>query len=326
MSKKSTSILASILTISILFSVLTAVGSFTYIQQVEKAGTQSADGFNSDMDKLKNSVREQHSKLENMEKENQELHSRNEAYSKEIGQLQSQLSSALLLAEQAVEVNANVKPTRSTDAITEKTAFLTFDDGPSANTPKLLKVLEEEDVKATFFVTAQSHSEYLKDIADAGHTLALHTYSHDYNKIYKSTDAYFSDLKKIQDLVFEKTGIRSTLLRFPGGSSNTVSRNSKKGIMTLLTKEVEKQGYTYFDWNCDSGDASGNNIAPERLLENVKNSAGRQKCINILMHDTTSKATTIEALPSIIAYLRSKGYVFKPLSETSPAVHHQVNN
>lgn len=207
-----------------------------------------------------------------------------------------------------------------------KIAYLTFDDGPSKNTKKILKILKKYNAKATFFVTGNDKIEYMKDITDAGHTIALHTYTHNYQKIYSSTSAYFNDLNKIHNLVLKKTGIDARIIRFPGGASNTVSANYSKGIMSKLTKMVENQGYKYFDWNVDSGDASGNNIDPNRIIRNVKvNSKGVDRCV-VLMHDTLAKSTTVQALDKICKFYKSNGYEFAGLNEKSLPCHQKVNN
>lgn len=216
-----------------------------------------------------------------------------------------------------------------------KVAYLTFDDGPSSNTLEILKVLKKYNVKATFFVTAQNLDciDYLKQVAADGHTIGLHTYSHDYKKIYSSTDEYFKDLQKIHDLVKKTTGVDARVMRFPGGSSNTISEKYCKGIMTTLTKMVVDNGYSYFDWNCDSTDAefkndTGRGRPVNTLVSNTVSSAGSQKHICVLMHDTWAKKTTADALPKIIEQLKNKGYCFDKLTVDTPAddFRHHVNN
>ena len=208
----------------------------------------------------------------------------------------------------------------------DKIVYLTFDDGPSANMGKVLDVLDEYDVKATFFVTGNnaSYRYLIKRAYKEGHAIGLHSYTHSYSQIYASESAFYKDLSKISDLVKSLTGKRSYLLRFPGGSSNTVSRHYSRGIMSRLTKSVQAKGYTYFDWNVDSGDASGNNVATSKLVANATTTS--YKKVNILMHSTDAKDTTVEALPKIIKYYKSKGYVFQALSTSSYAPHHGVNN
>ena len=170
----------------------------------------------------------------------------------------------------------------------------------------------------------RKHNDVLKRIVDQGSVVALHTYTHNYAEVYASEEAYFKDLQKISDMVKEATGVESKLIRFPGGSSNTVSRQYSPGLMTKLTKKVQEKGYQYFDWNCDSTDASGNNVPAKTLVENATSSTAQH--INILMHDTDAKGTTVEALPEIIKYYRSQGYAFEALTTDSYPAHHSVNN
>lgn len=207
-----------------------------------------------------------------------------------------------------------------------KVVYLTFDDGPSAHTDKILDILNKYNAKATFFVTGnnQKHNDVLKRIVDQGSVVALHTYTHNYAEVYASEEAYFKDLQKISDMVKEATGVESKLIRFPGGSSNTVSKQYSPGLMTKLTKKVQEKGYQYFDWNCDSTDASGNNIPVKTLIKNATSCSAQH--INILMHDTDAKGTTVEALPDIIKHYRSQGYAFEALTVDSYPAHHSVNN
>lgn len=207
---------------------------------------------------------------------------------------------------------------------TRKVAYLTFDDGPSENTEKILDILDKYDVKATFFVIYHKNMESkYKAIVERGHTIALHSYTHNYRKIYKSEDAYFDDLTKIHDYVYDVTGVDSHIIRFPGGSSNTISNKYCKGIMKKLKPDVLERGYVYHDWNVDSTDASGNNRAPEVLLENVKSRLTKSRKSNILMHDTGKmKQTTVDALPSIIEYIRSEGYEMERITDESKVITH----
>lgn len=215
-------------------------------------------------------------------------------------------------------------PKSTTKKSSGKVAYLTFDDGPSVNTMKILDILDRYNVKATFFVIYHGGmTKQYKAIVSRGHTLALHSYTHDYSKIYKSEKAYFADLKKIHDYVEDVTGVDSRIIRFPGGSSNTVSNKYNKGIMKTLKKSVAKKGYYYHDWNVDSTDAAGRNRKASLLLKNVKSGTGKKKVINVLMHDTgKSKMTTVEALPSIIEYLKKQGYSFEAITEDSTLIQH----
>ncbi len=206
----------------------------------------------------------------------------------------------------------------------KKTAYLTFDDGPSANTIKILDILDKYDVKATFFVIYHKGMEkQYKEIVDRGHTIALHSYTHNYKKIYSSEDAYFSDLEKIGNYVKSVTGVETCITRFPGGSSNTISNKYSKGIMKNLKKEVLQRGYIYHDWNVDSCDAEKNNTPVDELLENIQASLPKYRQANILMHDTgKTKQTTVDALPKIIEYVQSQGFDIEPITEETTAIRH----
>ena len=207
-----------------------------------------------------------------------------------------------------------------------KTIYLTFDDGPSPNTPRILDILDAYSVKATFFVINTRYNGYMKDIVNRGHTIALHSYSHDYKKIYSSDEAFYSDLQAISDVVYNNTGVRSNIMRFPGGSSNSVSSKYCSGIMTRVSRGVQDKGYQYYDWNCSSGDAQGNNIPVSTLVASCKSVPKSSSTVIVLMHDTGAKGTTVEALPQIIEYYRSCGYSFAAISSATPPVHHKIRN
>jgi len=169
----------------------------------------------------------------------------------------------------------------------------------------------------------KNYYSYMKTIVDKDHTIALHTYSHKYSSVYQSADAYFKDLKKIQDLVEKQTGIKAKYIRFPGGSSNTVSKKYSKGLMSQLVKEVEKQGFRYFDWNCENGDGYSH-MSKSAMVKRATSSSANK--VMILMHDANGKKSTVETLPQIIEYYLKKGYQFKAIDESTPDFHQRVNN
>ncbi|NLZ46624.1 MAG: polysaccharide deacetylase [Clostridiales bacterium] len=208
----------------------------------------------------------------------------------------------------------------------DKVVYLTFDDGPSEITPRVLEVLDRYNVKATFFVTGSNpkYNNYIKIANDKGHTIGMHTYSHKYEEVYKSDDAYFNDLNKIANLCKEQIGFVPKYIRFPGGSSNKVSAKHNKGIMTRLVAKVEQQGYKYFDWNCATADSAGAKTL-EQQLDNAKK-GDKLNCVVILAHDAKGKGVTPEVLPKIIEYYQSKGYVFKAIDDSTPVCHHRVHN
>lgn len=213
---------------------------------------------------------------------------------------------------------------------TDKTvAYLTFDDGPSENTGAILDILSSYDIKATFFVVGKETDEakeLYKRIVDEGHTLGMHSYSHQYSVIYDSVDAFSSDVHKLQDLLADVTGYKPVLYRFPGGSSNLVSNIS----MTEFIKYLNQEDITYFDWNVASGDASSQNVDVDTLVDNVMNDVELYKTSVILMHDGASKAASVEALPIIIERLKEAGIEMKPIDDSVPHVQHiraeTVNN
>ena len=206
--------------------------------------------------------------------------------------------------------------------------YLTFDDGPSNLTLDILNILKEEGVKATFFVTGQSDSTnyIIKRAYDEGHTIALHTYSHEYSYVYSSVDNYFADLNRISNKVENIIGKKTNIIRFPGGSSNTVSRNYSIGIMTRLTGEVLNNGYRYFDWNVDADDAGGAYTDSNRIYLNVVNNLSHSKTNVVLMHDSYGHTATRDALRNVIQYGKRNGYRFASIDDTTPSVVHGVNN
>ena len=202
--------------------------------------------------------------------------------------------------------------------------YLTFDDGPlSGTTNVILDILKEEGVKATFFVTNKGPDELIKREYDEGHTVALHTASHDYARIYSSDAAYFADLESVGARVKRITGHESKIIRFPGGASNTISRRYSPGIMSRITQEALNRGYRYYDWNISSGDA-GNTTDPNQVYANVVNSLRRDRANMVLMHDI--KPYTRDALRRIIKYCKDNGYRMERIEMSTEMVRQKVNN
>lgn len=213
--------------------------------------------------------------------------------------------------------------------IAGKTIYLTFDDGPSSYTEKLLDILKKYQVKATFFVTNQrtsyGYEDFIRRAYQEGHSIGLHTFSHVYSQVYSNVDNYFADLEAIQRKVERLTGYKSMLVRFPGGSSNTISKNYDGGkhIMSQLSKELEKRGYRYFDWNVLSGDA-GETTSTSVVVKNVTSSLHGKDSYVVLQHDT--KGFSVDAVEEIIQYGIGHGYVFLPITMDTLPVHHGINN
>lgn len=206
------------------------------------------------------------------------------------------------------------------------TIYLTFDDGPRhGTTDVILDILKEEGIKATFFVTNSGPDELIKREYDEGHTVGLHTASHNYSIVYNSVDSYFRDLGSVSDRVKRITGVESKIIRFPGGSSNTVSRRYVPGIMSTLTSEVINRGYRYYDWNLSSGDAAGG--APPSsndIYNNVVSRLSKDRVNMVLMHDI--KPYTRDALRDIIRYGKENGYTFDKIEMTTEMITQRVNN
>lgn len=200
-----------------------------------------------------------------------------------------------------------------------KVIYLTFDDGPSEYTERLLKILRKYDVKATFFVINSQYIHLLDDIVADGHTLAIHSKTHRYEKIYASEEAYFDDLYAMQQIIYEKTGVTATVMRFPGGSSNRVSKKYCTGIMTRLIQAVQDRGFQFFDWNVDSDDAGSANTA-EQVFQNVKKGVKGKQYSVVLQHDT--RKFSVDAVERIIVWGLENGYTFLPLEPSSPECHH----
>ena len=206
--------------------------------------------------------------------------------------------------------------------------FLTFDDGPTSDsTPQILDILKKRDIKATFFILHyDEHREPLiKREKEEGHTIALHGYSHTYSEVYPSADACLENFRKIKEQVYQTTGTESKIIRFPGGSSNVISKKYCEGVMTELTKRVIDEGYRYFDWNVDSDDA-GHAKTSEKVYQNVTTGIKPGRNNVVLMHDFAGNHKTIDALDSIISWGLEQGYVFRRITEETPMVKHGVNN
>lgn len=205
------------------------------------------------------------------------------------------------------------------------TIYLTFDDGPSNNTSKILDILKEEDIKATFFLVNfnSSYNPVVKRIYDEGHSIGIHSYTHNYKLIYSSVSAYFDDLNKMNDKIKTITGSDTKLLRFPGGSSNTIS-SFNRGIMTNLVREVTDAGYHYFDWNVDSSDAwsaRNSNDVYNNVMNNLKEGTNV-----VLMHDLSSNEKTVNTFEIIIKDAKEKGYIFENITMNTKEIHHGINN
>ncbi|MGN0272158.1 MAG: polysaccharide deacetylase family protein [Lachnospiraceae bacterium] len=229
-------------------------------------------------------------------------------------------------AQQQEEAEAD----QSTDNLAEEgeqlKVYLTFDDGPSKNTERILDILDEYGVKATFFVTGKTDEEsqaLYKRIVEEGHTLGMHSYSHKYSAIYESREAFEADFNQLHDYLYQVTGVDCKYYRFPGGSSNKVSNLDMREFISYLNQ----QGVTYFDWNVSSGDATSQAYTTDELIQNVMGDVTKYKTSVVLLHDATSKTTTVDSLAALIEQLQSAGAEILPIDEdTTPIQHVRIDD
>ncbi len=199
--------------------------------------------------------------------------------------------------------------------------YLTFDDGPSENTDAILDILDDYNVKASFFVVGEDTEVYgdaYRRIVNEGHTIGMHSYSHNYSKIYQSADAFAEDYNQIHQLILDTTGVDTKYYRFPGGSSNKVSNTS----MSVFINYLNEQGATYYDWNVASGDATSQAFTADDLVDNVMRDVVKYKTSVVLLHDATNKNATVEALPRLIEALNDAGAMILPITDDTTIIQH----
>lgn len=246
------------------------------------------------------------------------LQKRNETLEAEMKRLKEHAIDPTGPAYQSLHPDFYAPQELSADQAQEGMIYLTFDDGPSWRTPEVLQILREENVKATFFVIGHADEQsrqWMRDIVADGHTIGMHSYTHDYDRIYASVEAYLEDMYQIFALIKETTGVTPTVFRFPGGSINGYNYEVEQDIVS----EMLRRGFVPYDWNVSSGDASGNLASADTIVTNVvQGAAGTDRGI-VLMHDAAPKTTTVAALRPMIAQLRSMGFQFDCLHpETKP--------
>lgn len=221
--------------------------------------------------------------------------------------------------DEVISYQGNVENSYQTGDVRQ--VYFTFDDGPSEQTEEILDVLKKNNVKATFFVvgkTDERSKELYRRIVDEGHTIGLHSYSHKYSDIYASKAAFQADLQKISDLIYQITGQRTMLYRFPGGSSNKVSNVD----MQLLIQYLNESGYTYFDWNVMSGDASTQNFSAEILTQNVMSGIKKSQTSIVLYHDADTRTATVQSLTDVINQLIDMGAQILPIDDNTKKIQH----
>ena len=210
-----------------------------------------------------------------------------------------------------------------------KKVYLTFDDGPSANTNTIIKILNKYNAKATFFVLGGNLQYRINEITNMmvfGHTIGMHGISHDYYSIYSSIENFYQDLYKCFENLNTIFGISTKYYRFPGGSANTVSIGITPGIMSILTDQITKDGFVYYDWNVSTGDSALKVPDTFTIVERIINGINKQDIPVVLMHDTVRNKTSIEALEYILEEGTKKGYEFVAIDDLTPRVQFKVVN
>lgn len=193
-----------------------------------------------------------------------------------------------------------------------KVVCLTFDDGPSENTDRVLQILDQYGIKATFFVvgkTGEASQQRMRNIVAAGHTLAIHSWTHDYRTIYASVEAFLDDFYKLYQWIYEVTGVYPQIFRFPGGSVNGYNRGNYQEIIAEMTR----RGFVYFDWNASAQDATAKPRAAEAIAADCLKGSNKDLAV-VLCHDSAARTTTVDALPAVIEGYQAKGYTFMALT------------
>lgn len=227
--------------------------------------------------------------------------------------------------ESNLELDNNKEDNNIDDVVEKREIYLTFDDGPSKYTSTILDILKEYNVKATFFVIGKTDENSLNmynRIVEEGHTLGMHSYTHDYDILYDSLDDFKSDFFKLKELLYNTTGTEPKYYRFPGGSANSVSN----GKMKKYIKFILDQGMEYIDWNVVNGDATSQDFDEDELIENVLEGIGQKDKSVVLMHDTSAKFTTVNSLSKLIEKLLDMDLEILPINEEAPLMQQIKEN
>lgn len=313
---------------------ITVLAVIAVVQGVQihkiKLGNESRAAQNAEqaetIERQTKQLEEQMQELEELRRQKNELETLTQQQSERLAALEAQVAAAAAATTattsaggyQALYPDFYAPQTYSANSAPNKTAYLTFDDGPSGNTDIILQTLQEENVKATFFVVGTDNADNLarmRRIVQEGHTIGMHSYSHSYKKIYASVEAFLKDMYQVFNLIKDTTGVTPTCFRFPGGSINSYN----KAVYKDIKAEMIRRGFVPYDWNVSSGDASTTKYTPEQLTGHVLNGIGSKSRIIVLMHDSSSKENTAQAVRQIIIGIREKGFIFAPLDyQTKP--------
>ena len=222
--------------------------------------------------------------------------------------------------QSVVESDAVAEDSEEREEGQGKRDYLTFDDGPSIYTGQILDILAENNVKATFFVIGrdEQYYDYYKRIVEEGHTIGMHSYSHVYQDFYASVDSFGEELTELNNLIYDVTGTRSSIFRFPGGSSNSVAPLPIQDYIAYLNEN----NINYYDWNALNGDAVTSGLSPEQLVDNIMNDVSKNQDSIVLMHDLQTTHTTVESLQLLIDTLKGEGYEILPIDADTPMIQH----
>lgn len=227
--------------------------------------------------------------------------------------------------ETEIEEPDTISEENADEAEKMRNVYLTFDDGPSIYTNKILDILKEYDIKATFFVTGKDEPEYTElyqRIVEEGHTLGMHSYSHNYSELYASTESFINDFEKLQNYLYEITGVESKVYRFPGGSNSASGLGDIQGMIDYL----DEQGVAYFDWNVTSKDSTTPMLSAEQIVDNCTQNIDYYNNAFILLHDSKERSSTVEALPQIIEKISAVDNTqIVPITEDTAPVHQRIN-
>ena len=317
----------------VILLTITVLAVIAVVQGVQihkiKLGNESRAAQNAEqaetIERQTKQLEEQMHELEELRRQKNELETLTQQQSERLAALEAQVAAAAATTSttssggyQALYPDFYAPQTYSANSAPNKTAYLTFDDGPSGNTDIILQTLQEENVKATFFVVGTDNADNLarmRRIVQEGHTIGMHSYSHSYKKIYASVEAFLKDMYQVFNLIKDTTGVTPTCFRFPGGSINSFN----KAVYKDIKAEMIRRGFVPYDWNVSSGDASTTKYTPEQLTGYVLNGIGSKSRIIVLMHDSSSKENTAQAVRQIIIGIREKGFIFAPLDyQTKP--------
>lgn len=317
----------------VILLTITVLAVIAVVQGVQihkiKLGNESRAAQNAEqaetIERQTKQLEEQMQELEELRRQKNELETLTQQQSERLAALEAQVAAAAATTSttssggyQALYPDFYAPQTYSATSSPDNTAYLTFDDGPSGNTDIILQTLQEENVKATFFVVGTDDAGNLarmRRIVQEGHTIGMHSYSHSYKKIYASVEAFLKDMYQVFNLIKDTTGVTPTCFRFPGGSINSYN----KAVYKDIKAEMIRRGFVPYDWNVSSGDASTTKYTPEQLTGHVLNGIGSKSRIIVLMHDSSSKENTAQAVRQIIIGIREKGFIFAPLDyQTKP--------